>query len=475
MLGLKPGDTIALLMGNRIEMPVILLGARWAGVDALPLSTHVPVNRLAQLVETLRPRLLISSDDCIGVADQLVKLISSDIARLLATDTPSSYRHWTSLDSVINEQPVGTVVERLNGRWLLTSGGSTGLQKIVEPQVTSDGASLLASLAANPAAAKVLGFTQEHVVLATGPLYHTMGSSVMTSALDAGAKLVIMERWSARDFMKFIGAYGVTHTLMVPTMMSGVNMLLDSDEPGSYDTSTLQVVAHGAAPCPESVKVAFMAHFPGIVYEVYGGTEGVVFTIASPEDWEAHPGTVGRPLYPVIIRDKDGREVPDGTPGIIWGVIAPGTTPMSYMGRRSETEECITIRNGAREGTLWDIGYKRNGLLFITGREKDMLIVGGENTYPNEIEGVLHAHPQVADVAVVGIPHNTLGQVPAAAIEIIDGDTNGLLDELYDLCKEAGLSTHETPRTIVIVPKLPRTATGKMPKEDVLKLVLAAL
>jgi long-chain acyl-CoA synthetase len=477
MLGLKPGDTIAVLMGNRIEVPVIMLGARWAGIDALPLSTHVSATRLAQLIETLQPKLLIASDDCIGPADQLAELISSDIVRLLATNDHSLRPDWMTFDKTVDAQPARVLSERLNGRWLLTSGGSTGLQKIVEPQVAANGDSLLAALAAVPAAAKVLGFNEGHVVLVTGPLYHTMGSATMTSALDAGAKLVIMQqngKWSARDFMDFIGTYGVTHTMMVPTMMSRVNILLDSTEPGTYNTGSLQAVTHGAAPCPESVKVAFMGHFPGTVFEVYGGTEGVVFTIASPEDWAAHPGTVGRPLNPVVIRDEEGQEVPEGTPGIIWGVIASGTTPMSYMGRPLETNECITRRNGLLEGTLWDIGYMRHGLLFITGRKKDMLIVGGENTYPIEIEGVLHGHPRVIDVAVVGIPHDTLGQVPAAAIEVIGGNNDTLIAELHTLCKEAGLSNHATPQTIMIVPELPRTTTGKMPKDEVLKLVLAA-
>ncbi len=477
LLGLRPGDAIAVLMGNRIEVPVVLLGARWAGVDALPLSTHVPANRLAQLTETLRPKLLVASDDCISLANQLAGLINPGIVRMLATGDSSSHQDWMSFET-IDAQPAHALTEQLNGRWLLTSGGSTGLQKIVEPQIAADGgSSLLASLVAVPAAAKVFGFNEQHVILVTGPLYHTMGSSIMAGALDAGAQLVIMRqegRWSAQDFMDFIGTYGVTHTIMVPTMMSRVNTLLAA-EPSSYDISTLQVVGHGAAPCPVSVKMTFMRHFPGIVYEVYGGTEGFVVTVASPKDWEAHPGTVGRPLCPVVIRDAEGQEVPDNTPGIIWGVVPQGTKPMSYMGRLAETAECIATRNGVTEGTLWDIGYMEDGLLFISGRKKDMIIVGGENTYPIEIEDVLHRHPRVVDVAVVGVPHDVLGEVPVAAIEVIDdGDHDTLVTELHALCREAGLSNHATPRKVVVVLQLPRTATGKMLKAEVLQLVLAA-
>lgn len=466
-LDVRPCDSIALLANNCIEAAVVVMGAMHAGVNVLPLSTHIGPRELAKVIVELNPELLVAHENCLDLADELLEHIDPEIARLLIGD-----RHpgWESYTELVGVQPARNRTS-LDGKLLLTSGGSTGTQKVVEPP--SDSA--MAALNDNPDA-RALAVTQETVTLVTGPLYHAMGALSMVGALAAGGKLVIMDRpgkWDPADFMEAIDKLGVTRAVMVPTMMASVVKHLG--EGHEYDISRLEVILHGAAPCPTATKLAFMGLFPDRVFEVYSGTEQLVISVVGPDAWLSKPGTVGRPISPVVIRDDQGNALPPRENGVIWGILTTGT-PMRYRGRDEETNACIVQRGGVLEGTLWDIGHlDEDGFLFITGRAKDMMTIGGANVYPGSIEEVLLAHPDVADVAVVGIPHDTLGEVPAAAIEIasdaLNSDKPGSLrEELLNLCR-GSLPKHHMPETIVFLDGL-RTPTGKLPKAEIRNRVL---
>ena len=252
------------------------------------------------------------------------------------------------------------------------------------------------------------------VYLSPAPLYHAAPLVYSMSMHRLGATVVVMEKFDPQLCLQLIERHRVSHAQFVPTMF--VRMLkLPPDERERYDVTSLQLVMHAAAPCPVSVKRQMLEWWGPIIHEYYSGTEDIGSTYISPEEWLAHPGSVGRPLNECHIVGDSGEELPPGQPGLVYFA---GGQSFEYHNDPAKTASVINDR-GWR--TLGDIGYLDNdGYLYLTDRQAHMIISGGVNVYPQESENVLAGHPAVADVAVIGVPDPEMGEAVKAVVQPTD-------------------------------------------------------
>jgi acyl-CoA synthetase (AMP-forming)/AMP-acid ligase II len=269
-----------------------------------------------------------------------------------------------------------------------------------------------------------------------------------------------MERFDPAAALRLIERYGVTHAQWVPTMFSRM-LKLPPEHRTRHDLSSMRFGVHGAAPCPVAVKQAMLDWWGPILYEFYAGTEGNGMTLISAAEWLARPGSVGRSVLGVAhVVDDDGRELPPGETGTVW--FSDGFT-FEYHGDPAKTDQAYDDRGWS---TLGDIGHlDEDGYLYLTDRQAFMIIAGGVNIYPREIEDVLVLHPKVADVAVIGVPNDDLGEEVKALVQLVDDEapSDGVAAELLEHCR-GRLARVKVPRSIDFVDVLPRLPTGKIQK-----------
>ena len=269
-----------------------------------------------------------------------------------------------------------------------------------------------------------------------------------------------MERFDPAEALRLIERYGVTHAQWVPTMFSRM-LKLPPEHRARHDLSSMRFGVHGAAPCPVAVKQAMLDWWGPILYEFYAGTEGNGMTLISAEEWLARPGSVGRSVLGVAhVVGDDGRELGPGETGTVW--FSDGFT-FEYHGDSAKTDEAYDDRGWS---TLGDVGHlDEDGYLYLTDRQAFMIIAGGVNIYPREIEDVLVLHPKVADVAVIGVPNDDLGEEVKALVQLVDGEapSDAVASELLEHCRRQ-LARVKVPRSIDFVDVLPRLPTGKVQK-----------
>jgi long-chain acyl-CoA synthetase len=307
------------------------------------------------------------------------------------------------------------------------------------------------------------GYTTESVHLCTGPLYHAapMGVSLVVP-LGAGAKVVLMDKWDAEETLRLIERYGCSHTHMVPTQF--IRMLQLPDEvKQKYDVSAMKWAIHAAAPCPVDTKRKMLEWWGPVIWEYYAATEGGG-TIAPPDEWLKYPGSVGRvwPNSELKITDDDGNVTATGEPGTVWMKMGSGRT-FEYKGDDTKTNDS---HDADGFFTVGDVGYlNEDGYLFLCDRKSDMIIAGGINIYPAEIEGCIHEHPQVADIAVFGVPDEEMGEQIKAVVQPLPGVAGD--DALRASIMEhlqTRLGKYKWPRSIDFMDELPREPTGKLLK-----------
>jgi acyl-CoA synthetase (AMP-forming)/AMP-acid ligase II len=268
-----------------------------------------------------------------------------------------------------------------------------------------------------------------------------------------------MERFDPRECLALIERYRVTHAQFVPTMF--VRMLrLPARERARYDLSSLVVAIHAGAPCPVDVKRQMLDWWGPIIHEYYSGTEGIGATFISPQEWLAHPGSVGRPVQECHIVGADGEDVPVGESGLVYFA---GGMDFEY---HNDAEKTASVKNDKGWRTLGDIGYlDEDGYLYLTDRLAHMIISGGVNIYPQEAENVLAAHPVVVDVAVIGVPDAEMGEAVKAVVQLVDdvAPSPEVEAELLAFCR-ASLAAYKCPRSVDFVERLPRDDNGKLYK-----------
>ncbi len=335
------------------------------------------------------------------------------------------------------------------------TSGTTGVPKAIErphPALNT----YLAGVVGYPLLADLTTPDETHLVC--GPLYHTAPCAFANYALLLGHKLVLVEHFAAEESLALIEQERVSWTHMVP--INFIRILALGDEASRYDVSSIKRVLHAAAPCPVEVKRRIMEVFPpDTVWEYYGMTEGLA-TIISPQEWRAKPGSVGRagPNLAVSILDEEGTELPSGEVGLIY-VSPMGGVRFEYGGAPEKTAQAW---RGDRY-TVGDMGYlDADGYLFLTDRKIDMIISGGANIYPAEVEAVLYRHPAVGDCTVIGVPDDEWGE---SVLGIVELRAPASEDELIAFCR-ANLAHFKCPRRVEFIDRLPRDPNGKVRKRE---------
>ena len=307
--------------------------------------------------------------------------------------------------------------------------------------------------------AALWGFGPDDVHLVVGPLYHTAPGGYGAMHLHAGATVVVLERFDAADALATIARRRVTSSHMVPVNFVRI-LALPEEERRRHDLSSLRKVLHAAAPCPEDVKRRMLEILPpGSLWEYYGATEGPG-TIISPEEWLRKPGSVGRafPGVEIEILDEEGKQLPAGEVGLIYVSTIPGR---GFRYHKAPEKTAAAYRGSSF--TVGDMGYlDEDGYLFICDRKADMVISGGVNIYPREIEEVLYRHPEVIDAAVFGVPDPQWGESLRAVVELRPGARANEAD-LGEFCR-AALADYKCPRSFELVAELPRDPNGKVLK-----------
>jgi long-chain acyl-CoA synthetase len=284
-----------------------------------------------------------------------------------------------------------------------------------------------------------------------------------TSSLHLGHTVVLMDKWTPEGTLERVERYKVTTSHLVPTMFHRL-LALPEEERNRYDVSSWTNVVHAAAPCPVPTKRAMFDWWGPVIYEYYAATEGGGTTV-KPDEWLAKPGTVGQPwpTAEIKILDDDGNEVPPNTPGTVW-IKPPGAAAFEYHKDKKKTGD--SWKDGFF--TVGDVGYlDEDGWLFLSDRKIDMIISGGVNIYPAEIEAVLVNHPSVLDAAVFGIPHDEFGEEVKAVVELAPGTepSDQLAAEITAYAREH-LAGYKVPRSIDFTDEFPRTETGKLVKRE---------
>src|SRR5215510_3952900 len=444
-LGVAPGDRIAVGLRNSVEFFELVVGAGRIGATMMPVSFRFMRDEVEYLVGDAKANVTIAEptnrDAYAGLPETIYR--------------GDEYDAWIAAES---DAPLTDQVgSGLAGLRYYTSG-TTGRPKAVVRPGMNDPARIAAAMAAGQAVMDArLGMVLQpgEVHLLAAVVYHTAPGSYSTMALTWGHTVVITDHFDAEEALALIERHRVTWTQMAPIHLVRIAGLPD-DVKAKYDLSSLKRLLHAGAPCPVDVKWKTLALFPeGSVYEYYAATEGYA-TECPSEDWIRKPGTVGRPAPGITIRilDDDGNEV---APGEVGQVYIDNGSRFEYEGAPEKTAE--TWRGN--EFSVGDMGYVDDeGFLFLTDRKSHMIISGGANIYPAEVENVLFAHPAVADVAVIGVPDAEFGEQVKAVVEARSEVTEA---ELLNFCRER-LAHYKCPRSVDFVDELPRDPNGKIRK-----------
>lgn len=454
-LGLKVGDSIALQMDNNARYFEICWAAQRAGLIYTAMSSRLTAEEAEYIINDCGAKLFIASISQRTQALDLRPRMPNVRHRFSVGGEIDGYESW---EAAIAAMPATPIADQRAGRDMLYSSGTTGRPKGVKTELVDEAIDAPTSLL--NLATKLYGLSPDVVYLSPAPLYHAAPLRYNMTVMRVGGTSIIMEHFDAEQALALIEKYKVTHSQWVPTMF--VRMLkLPEAVRKKYDTSSIKVAIHAAAPCPVQVKEEMIRWWGPVLFEYYAGTEGNGFVACNSEEWLAHKGTVGRALLGEIhILDENGKEQPVGESGMIYFANGPA---FEYHNDPEKTRES---RSPQGWSTLGDIGYlDKDGYLYLTDRKAYMIISGGVNIYPQEVENLLITHPKVADVAVIGVPNPEFGEEVKAVVQPVAIREAGpaLAEELMAFCR-AHLSPIKCPRSIDFEEELPRHPTGKLYK-----------
>jgi long-chain acyl-CoA synthetase len=456
-LGLRPGDGLASVLPNGAAALEVYLAALQAGWYLTPINWHFTAPEIAYIMRDCEAKAVFVHErfGAVGTAATDEAGIPAG-ARFCYGDLPG----FTTVAALRDGQPETMPADRTAGATMHYTSGTTGRPKGVrralsglDPDEAAElGTGLLQFFGITP------GPPNAHLV--SSPNYHTAVTVFGGSALHMGHTLVYMDAWDSEQALAFVERYRVTNTHMVPTHFKRM-LSLPEQTRHRYDLSSMKWLIHAAAPCPIGIKQAMLDWWGPCVWEYYAATEGGG-TIASPDDWVTRPGTVGTPwpISEIMIADSSGDQCPPGTPGTIY--MKMGISDFAY-----KDDPAKTAASRLRDFfTVGDIGYLDDGgYLFLCDRKSDMIISGGANIYPAEIEAEIIMHPKVADVAVFGIPDEDWGEQVKAVVQPAAGVTAGddLAAEIM-ASLDGRLARMKWPRSIDFIAELPRDPSGKLLK-----------
>lgn len=459
--GLKSGDGVAVLLRNQPEFFAIYWGAMRAGLYFTPINWHLAADEIAYIVENSDAKALFVAAE-LGEAAAGLGEAASGLAARVAVGGPIA--GFLDYEGEVAAQPATPIADQGEGAHMLYSSGTTGRPKGVRPPHPGT------PLGEGPATALAFGFQmffglqEGDRYLCPGPLYHAAPLQFSQLQHRIGSAVVVMEKFDAENALRFIEQYEVTTSQWVPTHFNRMLALPESTR-ARYDHQSLRVAIHAAAPCPVPVKEKMIEWWGPIVLEYYAGTEGGGTLIRSDE-WLEHKGSVGRHWSggTVHILDENYEEITEPNVNGMVYFDAP-EDPKARFAYHKDNEKTADSYHGERF-TLGDIGYlDEDGYLFLTDRKSHMIISGGVNIYPQEVENCLGEHPAVEDLAVIGVPHEDMGEEVKAVVQLRSGFEPGdaLAGEMIEWVRER-IARYKAPRSVAFVAELPRQENGKIYK-----------
>lgn len=460
--GLRPGDHVAILMENHIRYIEVFWAAFRSGLYLTAVNRYLTPNEAGYIIDNCDAQVLVMSTYKSELASAIVEMTPKVRRRLMVDGTVPGYDAY---EDAIAAHPAEPLAEQPLGRTMLYSSGSTGQPKGVWRPLTGrtvqEGKPALI-----PVYETLYGMGPDTIYLSPAPVYHSAPLLFSTDAMALGATVVMMEKFDAEQALAQIEKYKVTHAQFVATMMSRM-LRLPADVRAKYDLSSLEYVITGAAPCSIEIKQAMIDWVGPIVHEYYAGTEDTGATVITSEEFLKHPGSVGQAALESTIHicDVDGNELPTGEVGRIYFETNEVVADFQYYGEPDKTASAHHPDH-PNWTALGDLGrLDEDGYLYLADRESFMIIAGGVNIYPQEIENALLLHPAVQDVAVFGVPNEDLGEEVKAVVQLDDPsrDRDTITAELLEHCAEH-LARFKIPRSIDFLEDFPRSPTGKLYK-----------
>ena len=467
--GLKTGDTFAVVSGNRREYVEAFAAASHGGWLLVPVNWHSVAEEVAYVLSDSGSKAFLVDARFIELGEATLEqrqrpnlsavIVIGAEASTFAEETESFQLYEDFIGAADNSEPV----EQCLGGPMFYTSGTTGKPKGVKSGLSQTGAPVETLKMIGQGLSGMLAIQPNGRSLLVGPIYHSAQWAFSFLPLLAGSSIIMRHKFDAGETIRLIDKYSITNTHLVPTQFTRMLRLEDSEK-AAFKGDSLSVVWHGAAPCPPEIKRQMISWWGPVISEYYGSTEGSIVTTVTSEDWLSRPGTLGKPtaIMEVIVVKDDGTRAATGESGQLYVRNLMGSD-FVYHNDPEKTDKAH-LEPGVF--TFGDIGYlDEDGYLFMSDRKIDMIISGGVNIYPAEIEAVLINHPAVLDAAVFGIPNDEFGEEVKAAIELAAGIMPGkqLEEDLIAHCKEH-LAGFKAPRSIDFEKALPRHPTGKLLK-----------
>ena len=454
-LGLGKGDCVAVVLPNCAEFFAVNLAVTQIGMYLTPINHHLTGPEIAYIVQDSGSRVFLGSERFGEACRKAAEESGFPDAMRFSVGAVEGFRPFSGLTE---GQPETLPEDRAAGTVMNYTSGTTGKPKGVRRPLADLSPDLVFSLMTGFLAMFDLKPEDDNVHICGSPLYHTAVLVFSSSSLHMGHAVVLMDKWTPEEMLRLIETYRVTHSHMVPTQFHRL-LALPPEVRARYDVSSLRSMVHAAAPCPVETKWKMLEWWGDSIYEYYAATEGGG-TLCKPGEWRKYPGTVGRAWggSDIKIYDDEGHELPAGEVGTVYMLLGPAS--FEYKDDQKKTRD----NRIGNYFTVGDVGtLNEDGYLFLRDRKNDMIISGGANIYPAEIEAEMIQCPQVADVAVFGIPNDDWGEEVKAVVELVDGaEASDATRRAIFAFLEPRLARMKTPRSIDFIDEMPRDPNGKL-------------
>lgn len=458
--GLGSGDRVACVLGNRRETFEVLLAALHSGVTVVPVNWHLTAPEIAYIVADSGSRALIVEDRYAPIAKEAAAAGGGDLHRLVLGDR--DVEGFSAVEPMLAAADPRDPADQLTGATMLYTSGTTGAPKGVLNSLFVVGAPFSRAHRLTEYARVVLQVPARERFLLDGPWYHSSQLFFALLPLLLGSRLVIRPHFDPAETLATIDREQITSAHLVPTQLIRL-LRLSARVRGTFSGESLRRVWHGGGPCPIDVKRQMIGWWGPILLEYYGATEGGAVTLIDSTDWLRRPGSVGQAVPPneILIVDDDGDPMPIGRTGRVFLRRRRGVTFQYY----NAPEKTQSAHLAPDTFTFGERGYvDEAGFLFLTGRSEDLIVTGGVNVYPAEVEAVLLAHSAVHDAVVLGVPDDEFGERVVAVVSPAPDAPTDLPTLLDQYCRRF-LAGFKTPRMYHLVESLPREASGKIRRD----------
>jgi fatty-acyl-CoA synthase len=457
--GLRPGDHVAIFSDNDLRYFVVFWAALRSGLYLSTVNRYLTAEEAGYIVDDCGASALVASHSLGDIAVDIPQHASCCEILLMWDGVVAGFGSYEDAVAGLTTEPLA---EQPRGSVMLYSSGTTGQPKGIKRPL--DGTTIdQPDMMAVGLVGGLFGMTGDTVYLSPAPLYHSAPLGFSNAVISLGGTVVVMEKFDPTDALAAIERHRVTHSQWVPTMFTRM-LKLPAEDRLRHDLSSHVGAVHAAAPCPVEVKRQMIEWWGPILLEYYAGTEANGFVFIDSATWLDHAGSVGQPILGVIhICDDEGSDQPVGEVGTIY--FERDDVTFEYHGDPQKTRDSQHPQH-PNWSTLGDMGYlDEEGFLFLTDRKAFMIISGGINIYPQEIEDALVMHPAVTDVAVFGVPDPDMGEEVKAVVELAEGveESDDLTRELLGYARDH-LAGYKVPRTLEYTDELPRLPTGKLYK-----------